>query len=281
MSGRDMSEGGAGVRSGVSVDGAGMRGGAVSDMHPSAGITVDDVSMRFGNLSVLEHIDLDFRPDEFVAVVGASGCGKSTLLSIIAGLLEPTEGDVFVDGRPIEGPGRDRGVVFQQPALLPWLSCQKNVEFALRGESMSKAQRAEVARARLRDVKLEGFEDAYPKELSGGMQQRLALARSLSYKPRILLMDEPFGALDALTRQEMQLLLTQVWEANRMTVMMVTHDIEEAVFTADRVVVFTPRPGRVREEIEIDLPRPRTQEMISTPEFQRYVSHIWDLIHEG
>ena len=270
MSGREMNEGATGVR-----------GGAVSDMTPSAGITVDDVSMRFGNLSVLEHIDLGFRPDEFVAVVGASGCGKSTLLSIIAGLLEPTEGDVFVDGKPIEGPGRDRGVVFQQPALLPWLSCQKNVEFALRGEPMTKAQRAEVARARLRDVKLEGFEDAYPKELSGGMQQRLALARSLSYKPRILLMDEPFGALDALTRQEMQLLLTQVWEANRMTVMMVTHDIEEAVFTADRVVVFTPRPGRVREEIKIDLPRPRTQEMISTPGFQRYVSHIWDLIHEG
>ena len=245
-------------------------------------ISVQDVSMSFGQLNVLEHIDLDFHENEFVAVVGASGCGKSTLLSIIGGLLEPTQGTVQANGVKVEGPGRDRGIVFQQPALLPWLSCKANVEFALRGETdLSKADRARIASERIKDVKLDGFEDSYPNELSGGMKQRLALARSLSYKPSVLLMDEPFGALDALTRQEMQLLLTQVWEANRMTVMMVTHDIEEAVFTADRVVVLTPRPGKIREDITIDLPRPRTQEMISTEPFQAYVQRIWDLIHEN
>ncbi|WP_207761070.1 ABC transporter ATP-binding protein [Bifidobacterium simiarum] len=250
------------------------------DVEPRIGVR--DVSMSFGELNVLEHIDLDFHENEFVAVVGASGCGKSTLLSIIGGLLEPTQGSVTAAGQPVTGPGRDRGIVFQQPALLPWLSCLNNVEFALRGEEgLSKAERLEIARRHLADVKLSGFEDAYPNELSGGMKQRLALARSLSYRPSVLLMDEPFGALDALTRQEMQILLTQVWEANRMTVMMVTHDIEEAVFTADRVVVLTPRPGRIREDIAIDLPRPRTQEMIATERFQSYVQHIWDLIHEG
>ncbi|WP_137656314.1 ABC transporter ATP-binding protein [Bifidobacterium moukalabense] len=250
-------------------------------MSDTAKISVQNVSQSFGELSVLERIDLDFRPNEFVAVVGASGCGKSTLLSIIGGLLEPTEGQVFVDGRPIAGPGRDRGIIFQKPTLLPWMSCQKNVEFVLQQDrTLSKTQRAEIARQRLADVKLSGFEDAYPNELSGGMQQRLVLARSLAYKPEILLMDEPFGALDALTRQEMQLLLAQVWEANRMTVMMVTHDIDEAVFTADRVIVVSPRPGRILEEVHIDLPRPRRQEMIATEAFQQYSSRIWNLIHQ-
>ena len=243
-------------------------------------ISVQGVTMRFGDVEALHRVDLDFRENEFVAVVGASGCGKSTLLSIIGGLLAPTEGDVLVDGEPVTGPGRDRGSVFQTPALLPWLTAQGNVEFALQGEPMSRVERREVARARLQDVKLSGFEEAYPAQLSGGMQQRLALARSLSYRPSILLMDEPFGALDALTRQEMQLLLTQVWESNRMTVMMVTHDIDEAVYTADRVVVMTPRPGEIREEIKIDLPRPRTQAEMDSDLFHDYKTRIWDLIHE-
>lgn len=180
-------------------------------MSDNAKISVQNISQNFGELNVLQDINLDFRPNEFVAVVGASGCGKSTLLSIIGGLLEPTQGQVLVDGRQITGPGRDRGIIFQKPALLPWMSCQKNVEFVLRQDkNLKPSDRAQIARQRLADVKLDGFEDAFPNELSGGMQQRLVLARSLAYKPEILLMDEPFGALDVLTRQEMQLLLAQV-----------------------------------------------------------------------
>ncbi len=250
-------------------------------MSDNAKISVQSISQNFGELNVLHNINLDFQPNEFVAVVGASGCGKSTLLSIIGGLLEPTQGQVLVDGHQITGPGRDRGIIFQKPALLPWMSCQKNVEFVLRQDkNLKPSDRAQIARQRLADVKLDGFEDAFPNELSGGMQQRLVLARSLAYKPEILLMDEPFGALDALTRQEMQLLLAQVWEANRMTVMMVTHDIDEAVFTSDRVIVLSPRPGRILEEVRIDLPRPRRQDMIATERFQQYSSRIWNLIHE-
>lgn len=243
-------------------------------------LEVDGVSRHFGDLVALQDISLEFRDAEFVAVVGASGCGKSTLLSIIGGLMEPTTGEVKVDGSPIAGPGRDRGIVFQQATLLSWRTALQNVEFALLDEQLSRTQRRERARAALADVGLSAFEDAYPAQLSGGMQQRVALARSLSYRPEILLMDEPFGALDALTRRSMQELLTQVWERHRITVMMVTHDIEEAIYTSDRVVVMTPRPGRIREEITIDLPRPRVPEMLGEPEFRTYYARIWELIHE-
>ena len=199
-------------------------------------VRVTDLSKRFDTVLAIEHIDLDLAVNEFVSVVGASGCGKSTLLSIIAGLTDATTGEVLVDGDVITGPGRDRGVVFQGFTMLPWLTAQGNVEFALRDEPIGRAERAKVAREHLALVGLDGFEDHFPSQLSGGMQQRVAIARSLSYKPQILLMDEPFGALDALTRREMQELLIEVWEKHRLTVLMVTHDIEEAILTSDRVV---------------------------------------------
>lgn len=243
-------------------------------------LEVRDVSRSFGDLVALDDINLSFHDAEFVAVVGASGCGKSTLLSIIGGLLEASAGEVLVDGQEIAGPGRDRGIVFQQPTLLSWRTAFQNVEFALLDEPIGRKQRRARTSEALADVGLADFGKAYPAQLSGGMQQRVALARSLSYRPEILLMDEPFGALDALTRRSMQGLLTQVWERHRITVMMVTHDIEEAVYTSDRVVVMTPRPGRVREEIVIDLPRPRTPEIVGDARFRSYFEKIWSLIHE-
>ncbi|WP_159791992.1 ABC transporter ATP-binding protein [Puerhibacterium puerhi] len=244
-------------------------------------VRIEGVTKRFGAVDALNGIDLTLGDNEFVSVVGASGCGKSTLLSIIAGLEDPTSGTVTMDGHDVLGPGRDRGVVFQQATLLPWLTARGNVEFALRGEGLSAGERRTRAQEALEQVGLAGFGDAYPSQLSGGMQQRVALARSLSYGPSVLLMDEPFGALDALTRRTMQEWLTEVWEHHRMTVMLITHDIEEAVYTSDRVVVMSPRPGRIRQEFDIDLPRPRHPEMIATPEFQHVVREILALIHQG
>jgi len=245
-------------------------------------VRVDQVDKSFGEVHALSDVSLTLGDQEFVSVVGASGCGKSTLLSIIAGLEAATSGEASIQGTPIVGPGRDRGVVFQSATLLPWLSAIDNVVFALRGErGMSRRERLDRARDVLAQVGLSGFEDSYPAQLSGGMQQRVALARSLAYGPEVLLMDEPFGALDALTRRTMQELLTTVWERNRMTVMLITHDIEEAVFLSDRVVAMTPRPGRVRAEFSIDLPRPRDPDVIGSPEFHRYYTDILGLIHHG
>jgi NitT/TauT family transport system ATP-binding protein len=215
----------------------------------------------------LDGATLSLADNEFVSLVGTSGCGKSTLLSIVAGLQEPTGGEVLVDGVAVDGPGRDRGVVFQTYTLFPWLTARENVEFALRDESMSRGQRREQALEHLKLVGLESFADAHPGQLSGGMKQRVAIARALSYRPEILLMDEPFGALDALTRQLMQELLTRVWERHRLTVLFVTHDVEEAVYVSDRVVVMTNRPGRIKTEITVDLPRPRSYDMVSSPAF--------------
>ncbi|NTW39036.1 MAG: ABC transporter ATP-binding protein [Cellulomonadaceae bacterium] len=246
----------------------------------TAMVEVTGLGKTFGEVRALEHIDLRLAQQEFVSVVGASGCGKSTLLSIIAGLSEQTDGSVTVMGHDVTGPGRDRGVVFQGFTLLPWLTAQGNVEFALRDEPIGRTQRAEVAREHLAMVGLEGWENHFPSQLSGGMQQRVAIARSLSYRPQILLMDEPFGALDALTRRDMQALLTSVWEAHRLTVLMITHDIDEAILTSDRVVVMTPRPGRIRAELEVPLDRPRDPAMVSTPAFRALYDEILHMVHE-
>jgi NitT/TauT family transport system ATP-binding protein len=216
-----------------------------------------------------------------VSLVGVSGCGKSTLLSIIAGLQDPDEGTVVAGGRPVTGPGRDRGVVFQQATLLPWLTARKNVEFALAAEPLTRAERTAVALEHLALVGLTGFEDAYPAQLSGGMQQRVALARSLSYRPEILLMDEPFGALDALTRRDMQELLTAVWETHRLTVLFVTHDIEEAVFISDRVVTMTPRPGRIHADVAIPLARPRTAATLTDPAYHQLADELLTTIRSA
>lgn len=233
---------------------------------------------RAGEVVALDGIDFEIAEKEFVSVIGTSGCGKSTLLSIIAGLEEQTAGEVLVDGNPVHGPGRDRGVVFQTYTLFPWMTAQKNVEFALEGGS--RTDRAKVAREHLELVGLEGFADAYPSQLSGGMRQRIAIARALSYKPEVLLMDEPFGALDAQTRQLMQELLTRIWEEHRLTVMFVTHDIDEAVFLSDRVLVMTARPGKIKEDITIGVERPRTFEVLSTPEFFEYKSRLLEAVRE-
>jgi NitT/TauT family transport system ATP-binding protein len=226
-----------------------------------------EFATKRGVVVALDGIDLTLAENEFVCLVGTSGCGKSTLLSIVAGLQEPTAGEVFVDGLPVHGPGRDRGVVFQAYTLFPWLTARENVEFALRDERVSARERRERAAEHLALVGLGGFADSYPNQLSGGMKQRVAIARALSYRPSVLLMDEPFGALDALTRKLMQELLTQVWESHRLTVLFVTHDVEEAVYVADRVVVMTNRPGTVKDDVPIRLPRPRAYEMTATPAF--------------
>jgi NitT/TauT family transport system ATP-binding protein len=187
------------------------------------------------------------------------------------------EGTISVDGVPVTGPGLDRGVVFQSYTLLPWLTAIRNVEFALKAAGMKGREARALAREHLALVGLEGFEDAYPAELSGGMKQRVAIARALSYRPKILLMDEPFGALDALTRHHMQELLTAVWEKHRLTVLFVTHDVEEAVYLSDRVAVMTNRPGRIKSVVAIDLPRPRRYELLSTPRFQELQQRV---LHE-
>jgi NitT/TauT family transport system ATP-binding protein len=222
-----------------------------------------------GETVALDGVDLAIGENEFVALVGTSGCGKSTLLAIAAGLETHDAGAISIDGAPITMPGLDRGVVFQSYTLLPWLTALGNVEFALKAAGTAGRDAAAIARQHLALVGLDGFEHAYPSELSGGMRQRVAIARALSYRPKMLLMDEPFGALDALTRHHMQELLTAIWEKHRLTVLFITHDVEEAVYLADRVAVMTNRPGRIKSVIPVPLPRPRRYELISTPEFRR------------
>jgi NitT/TauT family transport system ATP-binding protein len=247
-------------------------------------LQIDNLRKEFKSrrqaIAALDAASLTLADNEFVSIVGTSGCGKSTLLSIVAGLQDPTSGTVLVDGRPVAGPARDRGVVFQTYTLFPWLSARGNVEFALRGHGMGARERRDVAREHLKLVGLEDFEDARPSQLSGGMKQRVAIARALSYRPAILLMDEPFGALDALTRQLMQELLTSVWEQHRLTVLFVTHDVEEAVFISDRVAVMTNRPGRIKKEVVVDLPRPRSYDMLSSPEFSELYGEVLESIRE-
>jgi NitT/TauT family transport system ATP-binding protein len=247
-------------------------------------LQIDNLRKEFKSrrqaITALDAASLTLADNEFVSIVGTSGCGKSTLLSIVAGLQDPTSGTVLVDGRPVAGPARDRGVVFQTYTLFPWLSARGNVEFALRGHGMGARERRDVAREHLKLVGLEDFEDARPSQLSGGMKQRVAIARALSYRPAILLMDEPFGALDALTRQLMQELLTSVWEQHRLTVLFVTHDVEEAVFISDRVAVMTNRPGRIKKEVVVDLPRPRSYDMLSSPEFSELYGEVLESIRE-
>ena len=231
-----------------------------------------------GTVVALDGVTLDIGENEFVSLVGTSGCGKSTLLSILAGLESHDRGTLTVDGHPITGPGRDRGVVFQSYTLLPWLTALGNVEFALQAAGIAKGTVRAVAQEHLALVGLTGFADAYPSQLSGGMKQRVAIARALSYRPKMLLMDEPFGALDALTRHHMQELLARIWERHRLTVLFVTHDVEEAVYMSDRVAVMSNRPGRIKTIIPVDLPRPRHYDMTGTPAFAALQRRVLDEI---
>jgi ABC-type nitrate/sulfonate/bicarbonate transport system ATPase subunit len=206
----------------------------------------------------LERFDLAVDEGEFVCLLGPSGCGKSTLLNIVAGFLRPTEGRVTLDGADVRAPGRDRGVVFQEHALFPWFRVGQNVEFGLKMAGVPRGERARIADRYLELVGLHPFRQAFPKELSGGMKQRVAIARALANDPKILLMDEPFGALDAQTRRLMQDELTKIWSATGKTILFVTHAIEESLLLADRVVVMSPRPGRIRAVLAVSLPRPRS-----------------------
>jgi NitT/TauT family transport system ATP-binding protein len=226
----------------------------------------------------LRDVSIAVERDEFVALVGPSGCGKSTLLRLIAGLLRPSAGDVLIDGAPVREPRQDTGIVFQNPTLLPWASVTDNVLFPLRLMHQMRPDSVAAAHALLRLVGLDGFEHRQPRELSGGMQQRAAICRALIHDPAILLMDEPFGALDALTREEMSLELLRIWTARPKTILFVTHSIPEAVLLADRVLVMSPRPGRIVEDIAVPLPRPRTFDLEGRAEFQDCAQRIRRLI---
>ena len=212
-------------------------------------------------------VDFEVRENDFVTILGPSGCGKSTMLRIVAGLDFPTTGQVVLDGQPVEGPGADRGMVFQSYTLFPWLTIEQNIRFGLRERGMGLAEQKDRSDYFISKVGLRGFEQHFPKQLSGGMQQRTAIARALANDPKILLMDEPFGALDNQTRVLMQELLLGIWEAERKTVMFVTHDIDEAIFMANRVAVFSARPGRIKTELAVDLPHPRHYTIKTSPEF--------------
>jgi NitT/TauT family transport system ATP-binding protein len=243
-------------------------------------LAIEHLGKAFGDLQALSDINLAVERGEFISVVGPSGCGKTTFLRIVAGLESASAGEVVLDGRAVRGPGGDRGFVFQTDNLLPWRTVLANAIIGreIAGQLGPEAVRRTMALLKL--VGLEGFEQYYPRQLSGGMRQRVNLARALAIDPEVLLMDEPFSSLDAQTREIMQTELLRIWEEGRKTVLFVTHQIDEAVFLSDRVLVFARRPGRLRENVAIDLPRPRALGIKRTPEFVRYVDHIWRLIED-
>jgi ABC-type nitrate/sulfonate/bicarbonate transport system ATPase subunit len=241
-------------------------------------LTVRGVERRFGQTLALQATDLDVAENDFITILGPSGCGKSTLLRIVAGLDHQTVGDVMLEGRRIDGPGADRGMVFQSYTLFPWLTVRDNVCFGLRERGMARPQQLDTASAFLAKVGLSGFEHHYPKQLSGGMQQRVAIARALANGPRMLLMDEPFGALDHQTRELMQELLLGIWEAEKKTVLFVTHDIDEAVFMGSRVVVMSARPGRIKLDRRVDLPHPRHYSVKTTPAFTELKAELTEQV---
>ncbi|MGY6251060.1 ABC transporter ATP-binding protein [Bosea thiooxidans] len=252
--------------------------------QPDVQIDIRNVGKVYGSKAsdhpviALDGVSLRIRRGEFISLLGPSGCGKSTLLGIIAGFQSATHGQILQNGRPITKPDPSRTVVFQDYALFGWMTVQQNVEFGLKAKGMPKAQRAEIARALIATVHLTGFEDKYPHQMSGGMKQRAAIARALAPDPDILLMDEPFGALDAQTRVLLQEEIARISSEAGKTVIFVTHGIDEAVFLADRVVVMSPRPGRVREEVLVPLPRPRTAAMRSDPWFVSTVNDLWETL---
>src|SRR3954454_19562929 len=252
----------------------------------NAMIAIDSVSHVFRTSGRQDHlalsnISLTIEDGAFVAILGPSGCGKSTLLYIVGGFVSPTEGVARARGKTITGPGPDRGPVFQEFALFPWKSVLGNVMYGLRQQGASRSEAEAQSRRLIEMVGLKGFEDFYPKELSGGMKQRVAIARTLAYPPAVLLMDEPFGALDAHTRNRLQNDLLNIWERDRKTVLFVTHSVEEAVFLSDKVVVMTRAPGRIKQAVEIDLPRPRRRaELLLDPHYQKYVVDIEGMIDD-
>ena len=254
--------------------------------HATLGrIDIEHVHMEVGagaaRFEALHDVNLRIEPGQFVCLLGPSGCGKSTLLGALAGHLAPARGTLRVDGAVVDGPHPDRGLVFQQHTLFPWLRVIDNVAFGLKMKGVARAARHARAHALLASVGLDGFESRWPSQLSGGMQQRVEIARVLINEPRVLLMDEPFGALDALTRARMQQLLLDIWGRFRTTVVFVTHDIDEALFLADRLLVMSARPGRIVEDLRLDFARPREAELVTSPDFAALKRHCLHLLHRG
>ena len=248
------------------------------------GVLVEHVSLTFptrngAEIVALKDLSLEVPDKQFAVIVGPSGCGKSSLLTLIAGLEEPTSGACRVGGRGVHGPGADRGMVFQGFSLFPWLTVKQNIEFGLKLKGMPQPEREARSRRYVEAVGLTGFEIAYPKQLSGGMKQRVAIARSLANDPEVLLMDEPFGALDSQTRSVMQQLLLGIWEREHKTVLFVTHDIDEAIFLGDVVYVMSARPGRFIDRIEVELPRPRSYDLVTTPAFIELKRRVQSNLH--
>ncbi|MTI81561.1 MAG: ABC transporter ATP-binding protein [Firmicutes bacterium] len=247
-------------------------------------LKVSGVNKIFGNgatkVQALSNINLNVAENELAVIVGPSGCGKSTLLNIVAGLEQATNGLVRMNGVEITNPGADRGMVFQSYTLFPWLTVQKNVEFGLKIKGISKKERQGISQRYIELVGLKGFEDALPKTLSGGMKQRVAIARVLANKPEMLLMDEPFGALDAQTRVVMQEQLLRVWEKEQTTILFITHDIDEAVLLADNIYVMSRRPGCIKEKIKVDIPRPRDHRVTVSPRFSEIKKEIMEMLWE-
>ena len=257
----------------------------LSEGQPTRGrVELREVGVEFdgmgGAVTAVNNVSMLIEPGQFVSLIGPSGCGKSTLLNIVAGFVRPSAGETRLDGRLITKPGSDRGVVFQQYSLFPWLSVRKNVEFGLQMQGVPPGKRETSARTLLGLAGLLAFENHYPDQLSGGMKQRVGIVRALATSPQVLLMDEPFGALDAQTRIVMQEILTNMWQRFRISVLFVTHDIDESIFLSDKIYVMTARPGRIKAEIAVPLPRPRTPQMTYAPAFVELVQRIKALIRE-
>lgn len=257
---------------------------ATGDLR-SAGTTmaIEDVTLRYGDANgvlALDDVSLKVAKNEFCVIVGPSGCGKSSLLYLAAGLNDATSGSIKVDGREVIEPGPDRGMVFQSYTLFPWLTVRANIEYGPKRKGLPAEQRKQIVDQYLNEVGLTPFADHYPAQLSGGMKQRVAIARALANDPAVLLMDEPFGALDSQTRGTMQKLLLRVWERQQKTVLFVTHDIDEALVLGDRVLVMTARPGKIKAEIKVDIPRPRSMDVILEPDFIALKRRILGLLHD-
>lgn len=251
----------------------------------AARLKVDNVSLRYQSpkgdtFTALDRVSFEVPDQQFAVIVGPSGCGKSSLLYLTAGLNEPTEGEIHVGGQKVDGPGADRGMVFQGYTLFPWLTVRQNIEFGLKRRKLPQDEIRTIVEFYLNEVGLAKFAEHYPKQLSGGMMQRVAIARALANDPQILLMDEPFGALDSQTRLQMQQLLLQVWGNSKKTVVFVTHDIDEAILLADRIYVMGARPGRIKEILDVPIERPRTLDVVMEPEFIRMKRHILGLLHD-
>jgi NitT/TauT family transport system ATP-binding protein len=256
----------------------------ITSNNKSADITIKNVSLRYGTgkNSVLALDDVSFHvpKNEFCAIVGPSGCGKSSLLYLVAGLQDKSGGSITVDNTPVVEPGPDRGMVFQSYTLFPWMTVKQNVAFGLKRRGSPGPERDEIVENYLRDVGLDKFTGHYPAQLSGGMKQRVAIARALANNPDVLLMDEPFGALDSQTRHSMQQLLLSVWDNTQKTVLFVTHDIDEAILLADRVLVMSGRPGQIKKDIRVHIPRPRHMDMVMEPDFIAMKRDIIDLLKD-